>query len=195
MSQIILASSSKWRCKLLVDIGLEVQAVPPQVEEEEILGDSPIETAILRAEAKAEEVFARYPDSWVIGADQVCHFLGQTIGKPQSEEKWLRRLLEMRGREHHLTTAVSILSKEGTRTFYETTKVWFRADIPQDILQRYIEIGEAKNCAGGYMMEGRGAWLIEKIEGDWQNVIGLPIFPLTKHLRDMGWSFFGENCE
>lgn len=192
MSQIILASSSRWRCKLLTDIGLQVQAIAPEVEEEQIWGESPIETAALRGRAKAEEVFSRHPDAWVIGADQVCHFQGQTIGKPQSEESWLKRLQEMRGRRHYLTTAVSIISEQETRDFYETTTVWFRADIPLSALQRYIEIGEAKNCAGGYMMESRGAWLIEKIEGDWQNVIGLPIFPLTRHLREMGWSFFGE---
>lgn len=188
---IVLASSSKWRCKLLEDIGLKVQAIDPTVDEKDIVGQTPIETAILRAEAKAATVFSRHSNSWVIGADQVCHFQGKTIGKPQSDETWLRRLLEMRGTFHYLTTAVSINSNQGNKTFYETTKVWFRADIPQQVFEQYIEIGEARNCAGGYMMEGRGAWLIEKIEGDWQNVIGLPIFPLTKHLREMGWSFFG----
>lgn len=192
MAQIILASSSKWRCKLLTDIGLDVKAIPADIDEEAIVGGSPIETAVLRADAKAQEVSSRYPDAWVIGADQVCHFNGAAIGKPKSEQVWFERLFSMRGHGHDLTTAVSIISRQGTRRFYETTSVWFREDISEEVLRRYIEIGEAKDCAGGYMMEGRGAWLIERIEGDWQNVIGLPIFPLTKHLREMGLSFFGE---
>ena len=96
----------------------------------------------------------------------------------------------MRGRTHHLTTAVSLVSLEHQihRKFYETTNIVFRGDLTDAELRAYVENGEAKRCAGGYMMERKGAWMIERIEGDWQNVIGLPIFPLLTELRDLNIS-------
>jgi len=193
MTTIILASGSQWRKKLLVDIGLNVIAIAAEIEEGDIIGDTPINTAIGRAQAKAEDVLGRYPEAMIIGADQVCHLEGQTIGKPSSDQEWLDRLEKMRGKNHFLTTAVSIRSADHRIDFHETTMVKFRKDLPREVLQRYIETNEARNCAGGYMMERKGAWLIEKIEGDWQNVIGLPIFSLTEHLRSLGVDFFGGN--
>jgi len=193
MTTIILASGSQWRRQLLLDIGLDVTAISAKIIEEEIWGRSPLETATLRAQAKANEVLSRHPSALVIGADQVCHFQGKTIGKPASDSEWLDRLMSMRGQEHSLTTAVAIRSDEHEIDFYESTKVYFRNSLTKDVLQRYIALNEARNCAGGYMMEKRGAWLIERIEGDWQNVIGLPIFSLTHHLRSIGIGFFGES--
>ena len=191
---IVLASSSVWRKKLLEDIGLVVLSEAANVDEHQIWGKTPFETAMLRAQAKAKEVLSRHRDDLIIGADQVCHFKGETIGKPLSEAEWLQRLCKMRGQKHYLTTAVSLQTKHRSVDFSETTTVIFRQDITEATLRRYVEIGEARNCAGGYMMENRGAWLIEKIDGDWQNVIGLPIFSLTEHLRSFGIGFFGETA-
>jgi septum formation protein len=193
MTTIILASGSQWRKKLLVDIGLNIIAIAAEIEEGDIIGDNPINTAIARAQAKAENVLERYPESMIIGADQVCHFNGETIGKPTSDQEWLDRLEKMRGKKHFLSTAVSIRSSNHSIDFHETTAVKFRKDLPREVLQRYIATNEARYCAGGYMMERKGAWLIEEIEGDWQNVIGLPIFSLTEHLRSIGVDFFGGN--
>ena len=205
---IILASTSPYRLQLLRDIGLEVQAEGSLVDEKSIVADTPVHTAIARAKAKAFDVYARFPHSIVIGADQVCYLQNDIMGKPESEAQWLSRLQQMREQPHYLSTAVvlcypsrySIPSMpseaipENHRCFVETTKVFFRRDLSDDVLRQYVQIGEAKNCAGGYMMEKQGAWLIEKIEGDWQNVIGLPIFPLTKHLRELGIPFFHGGC-
>ena len=193
--KIILASSSVWRKKLLEDIGLEVQSESANIDEHQICGETPLETAMLRAQAKSRDVLSRHPADLIIGADQVCHFEGETIGKPLSAEEWLQRLCRMRGKRHYLTTAVSVQTASKCIDFSETTAVIFRKDLSDSTLRHYVEIGEAKNCAGGYMMENRGAWLIERIEGDWQNVIGLPIFSLTEHLRELGIGFFGETTD
>ena len=83
------------------------------------------------------------------------------------------------------------MKKRCLTEFVETTKSILSSDLSDDDLRAYVDIGEARQCAGGYMMERRGAWLIEKIEGDWQNVIGLPIFPLLKHLKALGFPIFG----
>ena len=119
------------------------------------------------------------------------------MDKPKSSTEWLSRLQTMRGRSHKLSTAVCLMGRGASdednvlREFVETTRVYFRSDLKDDALQAYVDFGEARNCAGGYMMEQRGAWLIEKIEGDWQNVIGLPIFPLLAHLKELGCPIFG----
>ena len=195
MYPLILASGSQWRKKLLQDIGLEVDAVTANINEADIVGDTPIATAKLRAKAKAQDVFVRYPNCVIIGADQVCHLDGKTIGKPESNFEWFQRLQSFRGKGHYLTTAVTICSSDKIIECQETTTVYFRDDIDDDTISKYISIGEARGCAGGYMMEHKGAWLIKKIEGDWQNVIGLPIFALTEHLRSLGFGYFGENNE
>ena len=68
-----------------------------------------------------------------------------------------------------------------------TTLVTMRADISDEEIDSYIELGEARGCAGGYMVERRGAWLIESIDGDWLNVVGLPVLHVVSRLRDRGW--------
>jgi septum formation protein len=194
--KIILASSSPYRKSLLEDVGLHVDAIGANVDEYALIGVSPVDTAIQRARAKAQNVFSRDSSHVVIGADQVCYLDDEILDKPKSAEEWLGRLKRMVGRTHHLSTAVCIEVPEGISArrrieFVETTIIHFRSDLGDDSLQRYVDIGEAKGCAGGYMMERRGAWLIEKIEGDWQNVIGLPIFPLLTELRALGCPIFG----
>lgn len=192
---IILASASPYRRSLLEDVGLMVEAVGANIDEYQIVGNNPVETAQLRAAAKAQEVFSRFSNQIVIGADQVCYLDDEVLDKPQDDQEWFARLQKMRGRPHLLSTAVCIeVPMEYDRQqirFVETTKIHFRSDLSDQDLWRYVQIGEARKCAGGYMMEKRGAWLMERIEGDWQNVIGLPIFPLLERLRGIGCPMFG----
>ena len=194
--KLMLASSSPYRQALLKDVGVHVAAVGANIDEYSILGGTPVETAKKRAFAKAQAVGAIHPDYIVIGADQVCYIDDVVYDKPKSSKEWFTRLQSMRGRAHNLSTAVCLVrwGTEGAEIlteFVETTRVIFRADLSDEDLLSYVNIGEAKHCAGGYMMERKGAWLIEKIEGDWQNVIGLPIFPLLHHLKAIGCPRFG----
>lgn len=196
--KMILASASPYRKALLKDVGLNVDTFGANIDEYSILGDSPIQTAQYRARAKAESVRLHHSKPVIIGADQVCYIDDVVMDKPSSVEEWFSRLQAMRGRSHFLSTAVCILiaptpTKDAECIeFVETTRVFFRSDLSDDDLKAYIDIGEAKKCAGGYMMEKSGAWLIERIEGDWQNVIGLPIFPLLTHLKRIGCPIFGS---
>jgi septum formation protein len=186
--RIILASTSPWRLAMLRDAGIEAEGVAPDVDESTILGVIPEETARHRAVAKAVEVSKRHPDGLVIGADQVAHLDGETFGKPTSTEDWRRRLRALRGRTHTLTTAVAIAERgEVADSFAVDTRVAFRSDLSDDEIEDYIATGEGAACAGGYMAEKRGAWLVESIEGDWQNVIGLPLLPLLARLRARGY--------
>ncbi len=146
-----------------------------------------MKVARMRALAKARCVAARRPGQLVLGADQVVHLDGEWIGKPTDAEDWLRRLQAFRGRAHLLTTAVALVDDRGEECFSVDSVVRFRQDLTDDDLRAYILHGEAAGCAGGYMVEGRGAWLVESIEGDWTNVVGLPVFAVVGRLRNRGW--------
>ena len=186
--KVLLASSSTWRKQLLESTGIAVNCASPDVDERLIVGGTPVQTAALRAKAKALWVWSNFAESnvLVIGADQVCHLDGQCFGKPESPQQWFERLKRFRGRTHTLSTGVFLKHSQGEESFVCHTKVTFRRHLSDQQLWDYVHDGEAAGCAGGYMMEGRGAWLIESIEGDWQNVIGLPIFPLLPRLQQLG---------
>ena len=189
MRKIYLASSSRWRASILKSAGIVAELRPPMVDEESILGADPVETARLRARAKASFVWSRVSEeSIVIAADQVVYLDGEIFGKPKTAQAWLDRLQKFRGRGHNLTTAMCVWSKDVKKEIAEHSIVHFRSDVSQNELQTYINYGEASGCAGGYMVESRGAWLIEKVEGDWQNVVGLPIFRLISALRGFGYT-------
>jgi septum formation protein len=173
---------------MLRDAGIEAEGVAPDVDETTIQGAIPEETARHRAVAKAVEVSRRRPDDLVIGADQVAHLDGQTFGKPTSTDDWRERLRSLRGRSHTLTTAVALAEGGALAdSFAIDTRVSIRGDLTDDEIDDYIASGEGAACAGGYMAEKRGAWLVETIQGDWQNVIGLPLLPLLARLRARGY--------
>ena len=185
--RLVLASSSKWRKQLLEEAGLFCDSADPAVDESAIVGSDAIQTSRLRSAAKAERVAQDFPEAVVLGADQVIHLDGETIGKPLNDADWRARLKSMRGRTHQLTTSVTLIEDGDVETFSVTTGVTMRADISDAEIESYIELGEARGCAGGYMVERRGAWLIESIDGDWLNVVGLPVLHVVTQLRKRGW--------
>ena len=187
MKRLVLASTSKWRRQLLEEAGLFAEAVDPRVDESGIVGTDAITTAKLRASAKALAVSKDHQDAVVLGADQVIHLDGETIGKPLNDVLWKERLQTMRGRSHLLTTAVTLVADNEVESFEVTTRVHMRADVTDSEIEAYISLGEARGCAGGYMVERRGAWLIESVDGDWLNVIGLPVLHVVTKLRERGW--------
>lgn len=187
-SGLVLASTSRWRQSLLAAAGVRCTTADPAVDEASIGGSDPVDVARRRALAKARAVSARQPGALVIGADQVVHLDGETIGKPASEAEWRARLAAFRGRQHQLTTAVALVDgRSADEVFDVQTLVRFRADLDDAELEAYIRFGEARGCAGGYMVEQRGAWLVESLDGDWTNVVGMPVFALIGRLRTRGY--------
>ena len=186
--KIYLASSSIWRASILKNAGIQVNILPPDVDEYSILADHPVETAKLRAKAKGESVLDLcQEDDILISADQVVYLGTEIFDKPKTNEEWFTRLCRFRGIGHDLTTAVSLFCRGNRIDIQEHTKVWFRSDIRDQELRAYIEDGEARGCAGGYMVEQKGAWLIDRVQGDWLNVVGLPLFAILKELRALGF--------
>ena len=189
--RLFLASTSPWRQALLREVGVPVKCVDSGVDEEAILGSEPADTARLRARAKAEAAWRRLgreaEGCVVIGADQVAHLDGRAMGKPADAAAHLDQLQALAGRTHLLSTGVALADASGVEDFVVHTRVRFRSDLDRSELEAYVATGEASGCAGGYMAERRGAWLIEAVDGDWQNVIGLPVFDLIGRLRTRGW--------
>jgi septum formation protein len=172
---------------MLEEAGLFCEAFDPGVDETAIQANGPVALAQARALAKAIAVAARYPDALVVGADQVAFVGDQVFGKPKNPADHLARLKQLRSRPHTLVTGVALVGPGVSTQFYEETTIHFRGDLTDGELQSYVDGGEGEFCAGGYRVEALGAWLIERVEGDWSNVIGLPILRLISALRDLGW--------
>jgi septum formation protein len=192
MNPIVLASTSRWRLQLLKAAGLDVEGVSPGVDEAALIEPRPVPRAEKLALAKARAVEAARSTAWVLGADQVVWDGVEVFGKPVDPADHLDRLRSMRGRRHELVTAFALLGPGGVvEQGVERTVMWVRADIEDAELAAYVASGEGAGCAGGYAAEGRGAFLFERVEGDWNNVIGLPLFSVLAALRRHGWRFGG----
>lgn len=190
--ELVLASGSKWRRSLLETAGIQCRAIAPNVDESAIVGESPADVARARALAKARAVASTIAaGSLVIGADQVVHLDGWILGKPRDPQAHLAMLRALRGRGHLLVTAVALAESGvpagGERCFEVQTRLHMRADLGDDELSAYVACGEAAGCGGGYMVEALGSQLFAAVEGDWNNVVGLPLFPLVTELRALGW--------
>jgi len=194
VAAIVLASTSSARKRLLTEAGWSFEAVPSRIDEG-IDVDDPVELVRTLAVRKARAVAAQRPDAWVIGADQVVYDPGarEPWGKPPSDTAHLARLQHLRGRRHELVTGVALVRPEGVAVAHATSALEMRADVSDEELEAYVACGEGRHCAGGYAVEGRGAFLFERIDGDYTNVLGLPMPTLYGLLRDAGWRF-GEGA-
>lgn len=182
---VVLASTSPARLALLRAAGVRCEGRAPGVDESLLLAEDPVGLARIRAAAKAAAVHA--PDAVVIGADQVAHLDGEAFGKPLDPDDHRRRLRQLRGRTHTLSTAVTLFHGAARVDLVRHTHLRFRADVSDAEIDAYVATGEGSGCAGGYAAEGLGAQLIESIEGDYFNVLGLPLLDVVGELRRLGW--------
>lgn len=190
MRPLLLASTSPARRALLEQVGLPFSAVAPLVEETLDPAGDPEAQARRLAEAKARAVAAGRPDALVIGADQVLVLEGRVLGKPADEAAARSQLRQMAGRQHALVTAVALVG-DGIWLGQERTTLQVR-DLTDDEIDAYVATGEWQGCAGGYRLEGRGLALFERIEGDFTNVLGLPVPLLLGELRRRGYPLFRD---
>lgn len=189
--EIVLASTSPARRALLEQVGLRFRCEPSAIEEVLDPDAEPAAQARELALRKARAVAARHPDALVIGADQVLSLQGRTLGKPADRDEARRQLAAMSGREHALICGVAVVGPGGTFVADETTRLLVRRLAPEEI-EAYLDTGEWEGCAGGYRVEGRGLALFERIEGDYTNVLGLPMPLLLGELRRRGVPLFGS---
>lgn len=180
---IILASKSPRRQELLEMLKLDFRIIPAKGEEQCEPGATPEQAVMSIASGKAREIAAQYPDSLVIGADTLVYIDGRTIGKPHSEAEAAEMLRLLSGRVHQVYTGVAIISGGVLKTDYEKTDVEFRTLTDEEI-QWYISTGEPMDKAGAYGIQGPGAVFIPRINGDYFNVMGLPLCKLWGMLTE-----------
>lgn len=195
--RLILGSSSRYRRELLSRLQIPFETIAPEIDETPLPGEPPEITAQRLAQAKAEAISSRIPNSLVIGSDQVATLDGQQIGKPGSHENALQQLQIMRGRTVVFYTALCLRDgrqpphSNATQTQNVKTFVTFR-NLPDNELDAYLHIEQPYDCAGSAKNEGLGIALIEKIEStDPTALTGLPLIALTTMLRQAGVPFFG----
>lgn len=188
ITPIVLASTSPWRLQMLRQAGVVVEGVAPGVDEASTEPD-PASRALELAERKARAVCARRPEALVLAADQVVTDGTAIWGKPRDPADHLARLLAMRGGAHDLITGWVLIGAQVERRGVARTRMWVRGDLTDAELAAYVATGEGSACAGGYAVEGRGAFLFERFDGDWFNILGLPLLDVMSALRDLGWRF------
>ena len=183
---IVLASASPGRREVLRRTGLPF-SVDPSDCDESLDAATPEEHVMTLAMRKAFAVAARHPDCVIIGADSVVELDGDILGKPGSSADARRMLARLAGRSHRLLTGIAIVDSGSGKTYQgiEATVVHLRA-LTDEQLDAYVASGEPMGKAGSYELQGLGAAIIDRIEGDFANVVGLPIAHLAGALEDFG---------
>ena len=187
MAKIVLCSASPRRQELLRRIGIENFDIRvPEVEEAFPAGLTPRETVeyISREKAQAARALCA-PDEIFITADTMVFLDDQRLGKPADEADALRMLTALQGRHHTVCTGVTVRQGDRSLTESETTEVYFRPAAEAE-LRAYIATGEPMDKAGSYGVQGKGALLVEKLNGDFFNVMGLPVLRLSRMLAQFG---------
>jgi len=186
LPEIILASRSPRRASLLAEAGVPFRCVPPSVEEGAASrrGD-PRRLAVANALAKARSVAPLHPDRIVLGADTiVLGNDGRIYGKPATEEEAFLILSSLSGTTHSVVTGVALLlqARNVCETFFEETRVTMRRVPPAEII-RYVTAERPYDKAGSYAIQEGGDAFVERIEGDFSNVVGLPVAAVTARLE------------
>ena len=184
---IVLASQSPRRQELLARIGVEdFKTLSLDIDESYPEGLSPEDTVRYIAKKKCDAAAALCsPDDLIITADTMVFLGNDRLGKPRDEEDALRMLRELAGRAHTVCTGVTVRRGETVLTRAQATDVYFRP-ASQAELRAYIRGGEPMDKAGAYGVQGQGALLVERIDGDFFNVMGLPVLLLSRMLAQVG---------
>ncbi len=184
MEKIILASKSPRRCELLQNIGLKFEIIPddsPEIFRENL---SPKELCMAIARDKGDNVYRdnNLTDELVISADTIVVIDDMVLGKPKDRDDAVRMLNLLSGREHSVYTALYIRKGEVTSLTSTETKVRFKK-LTQEEIMWYVATGESDDKAGAYGIQNLGSLLIEGINGDYFNVVGLPVCTLCNILK------------
>lgn len=188
MQQLVLASSSAFRQQLLKRLGIPFETSNPGVDEAVLPGETPGDSALRLARAKARAAASRYPQALIIGSDQVAVCDGHALGKPGNHDNAVRQLRMMRGRSVSFLTALCLLNaqRDTERTALATNIVTFR-DLTDDEIERYLRREQPYDCAGSAKSEGLGIAMISRMQGDDPNaLIGLPADRACRHAQARG---------
>lgn len=187
---IVLASASATRTRLLSEAGISHICEPADIDEDTIKSQwtgTPENLALKLAEEKACTVSLRHPDAWTIGCDQVLAFDGQVFSKPGTRDQVRNQLSQLRANTHQLISAVYLVQNGNSVWSHTDTAVLQMRDFSNAFLDTYLnQVGpNVLASVGAYHLEGLGAQLFEKVDGDYFTILGLPLIPLLTSLRSM----------
>lgn len=190
--EIILASKSPRRRQLLEQMGLQFRVLTAQADET-MDPAKPVDQEIGRVSSlKAEAVRAQVqPEDLIIAADTLVCVDGKRLGKPHSTCEAEEMLRQLSGRDHTVMTGVSVVCGDRRETFTEQTKIRFR-DLSDAEIRAYVATGEPMDKAGAYGIQGLAGLFVSGMNGDYYNVMGLPICRLTQVLRTFGIEILGQ---
>lgn len=190
--EIILASNSPRRREILSQLGIQYEVIPSKFEEK-ALDMTPENMVMYFAEGKAMSVARKVnKEAFIIGADTIVYQNG-IMGKPKDNVDAARMLRNLSGVFHAVITGISVVHTPSFNqvTDYERTMVKFK-NISDEEIQAYIKSGEPMDKAGAYAIQGIGSLLVEKIDGCYFNVVGLPVYRLSKILESFGYKILGR---
>jgi septum formation protein len=188
MSKLILASASPRRRELLSQLGTPFTVLPADIDEGHHAGEAPRDYIIRLSRTKAQEIALHYPDAWVLGADTIVTIDERILGKPQDAADAAAMLSSLSGREHAVMTGLALVRHNQGYTALETvrTRVFFRALSEADI-SAYIATKEPFDKAGAYAIQGHAGAFVERYEGCYTNVVGLPVQRTAAMLQGAGF--------
>ena len=175
---VILASHSPRRHELLKKLCKNFVVEDSDVKEVQ-QAESPKILAVENAKLKAQSVAAKHPEAIVIGADTIVVLNGEIFGKPDGVKGAEQMLAQLAGKKHEVITGLAICAGGKTFTDFDVTEVYF-GDMTAEEIKNYVATGEPLDKSGSYALQGGATKFIEKIHGDWSNVVGLPVYRLKK---------------
>ena len=184
--ELVLASASPRRQELLRQIGLSPRVKPSEVDETSSEQD-PVRLVAELARRKATHVAAgETPGTWVLGADTVVVRDGCILGKPKDRADAVTMLKSLSGRAHEVYTGVAlVIARESRQAIFAAETRVYIAPMTEDEIQAYVDSGEPMDKAGAYGIQGRFACFVEKIEGEYSNVVGLPLAALRRAAQEL----------
>jgi len=184
---LILASASPRRRHLLLSLGIPFKVIPSHVEEDNEHGYAPEKFALDMAKKKAENVYAKIKNGWVLGADTIVVVEEDILGKPKDYKDAKDMLAKLSGREHTVITGFCILRPSGKISHMESvrSKVIIR-ELTEEEINAYLDTKEPFDKAGAYAVQGIGAFMIKSISGSYTNVVGLPLCEVILALKKIG---------
>ncbi len=187
MKTIILASASPRRKEILEKTGLKFKVYESDYEENMEIGLNPHELAICHSVGKARAVARRYKNALIISADTIVVLKSRVFGKPRSKKEAKEMLKSLSGKTHTVITGYTIMDAETGKKLSRAveSKVFFKR-LNEDEIETYIKSGEPLDKAGAYGVQGLGAVIVKRIEGDFFNVMGLPLNSVAESLKKFG---------
>lgn len=173
-SALILASASPRRLQLMTDAGYVFGVEPADIDETPLPGEIASAYVGRLARTKAEHVAARRPGARVLGADTIVTIDGELLGKPADPADAVAMLERLSGRAHEVLTGVAVCVDGATTGIVDVSRVWFRT-LGRAEIEAYVATGEPLDKAGAYAIQGEGGALVDRTEGAWDNIVGLPM--------------------